>query len=63
MTNAKQYTRTELFEMWWTGKEQIPELAKRYGYDPSALSHAFTREFELRKKAKDDRKKAVYLAP
>lgn len=53
MTNAKQYTPRELFEMWLTGTRQIPELAKTYGYDPTGLSHKFSAFLDERKKTKE----------
>lgn len=50
MTNAKQHTPRELFEMWYSGTRQIPELAKTYGYDYRYLSTAFTRMLKEKKK-------------
>lgn len=47
---SKQYTPTELFEMWWSGKYSIVELAKTYGYDPTSLGRRFTVIMGQRKK-------------
>lgn len=50
MTNAKQYTPRELFEMWLKGNHTVVELAKRYGHESTGLSHKFTAFLDERKK-------------
>ena len=55
MSNAKQYTPRELFDMWLKGNHTVVELAKRYGHESTGLSHKFTAFLDERKKTKVER--------
>jgi hypothetical protein len=48
----KQFTRKELFEIWMQGNYTVAELAKKYGYEMSGLSHQFTKFLKERAKNK-----------
>jgi hypothetical protein len=42
----------ELFDKWWNGSAQIPELAASINVTKESLSHTFTRMIGRRKKEK-----------
>ena len=46
--NEFEQLHKQLFEEWYNGSKQIPELAAERNIDPSQLSHAFTRLLRAR---------------
>lgn len=56
MTNPNRATAEELFDIWYKGQHTVAELSKKYGWDNSSLSHAFTRMLKQQSKQKQAEK-------
>lgn len=56
MKNTNKATAQEIFDIWYKGQHTIAELARTYGWDISALSHAFDRLLDAKRQKNKEQK-------